>query len=32
MYRLFDRQRNEGDFSILPELHATLSGLKVCQG
>ena len=29
MYRLFDKQRNKGDFSILPELHATLSGLKV---
>ena len=26
---MFDKQRDKGDFSILPELHATLSGLKV---
>ena len=29
MYRLFEKQREKGDFSILPELHSTLSGMKV---
>ncbi len=29
MYRQFEADRNRGDFSILPELHSTLSALKV---
>ena len=29
MYRLFEKQRDQGDFSILPELHSVLSGMKV---
>ena len=28
MYRAFEKQRNAGDFSALPELHALSSGLK----
>jgi len=31
MYRQFEADRNRGDFSILPELHSTLSALKVCD-
>ena len=29
MYRQFEADRDRGDFSILPELHSTLSALKV---
>lgn len=29
MYHDFEEQRSKGDFSILPELHVTLSGMKV---
>ena len=29
MFCTFDSQQKEGNFSMLPELHATLSGLKV---
>ena len=29
MYRELEEGRSQGDFSILPEVHATLSGLKV---
>ena len=29
MYKDFDEDRNRGDFSVLPELHAVLSGMKV---
>ncbi len=29
MYRKFEKDRNRGDFSVLPELHAVLSGMKV---
>ena len=28
-YRKFEEGRDAGDFSTLPELHASLSGLKV---
>lgn len=28
-YRSFEEDRDRGDFTSLPELHATLSGLKV---
>lgn len=28
-YRTFEGNRDRGDFSTLPELHASLSGLKV---
>lgn len=29
MYHDFEERRSRGDFSILPDLHATLSGMKV---
>ena len=29
MYRDFEADRNRGDFSLLPELHSVLSGMKV---
>ena len=29
MYKQFEADRDRGDFSILPELHSTLSALKV---
>ena len=29
MYHDFEEGRSKGDFSILPELHATLAGMKV---
>lgn len=29
MYKQFEQDRDRGDFSILPELHSTLSALKV---
>ncbi|KAK9847424.1 hypothetical protein WJX84_002360 [Apatococcus fuscideae] len=28
MYKQFEKARNKGDFSLLPELHAVLSGMK----
>lgn len=31
MYHDFEENRSRGDFSTLPELHATLSGMKVLQ-
>eukprot|EP00210_Caulerpa_lentillifera_P003885 g3712.t1 len=32
LYREFEKKRDHGDFSILPELHATSSGLKaICS-
>ena len=30
MYKQFEKARNKGDFSLLPELHVILSGMKVC--
>ena len=32
MYSQFEKGRDQGDFSILPELHSILSGLKVMLG
>ena len=29
MYKDFEADRNRGDFSVLPELHSVLSGMKV---
>ena len=29
MYKQFEKARDKGDFSLLPELHAVLSGMKV---
>ena len=29
MYKQFEKGRNQGDFSMLPELHVILSGMKV---
>ena len=31
-YRQFEADRDRGDFEGLPELHATLSGMKVSCG
>ena len=29
MYHDFEKDRAKGDFSVLPELHSVLSGMKV---
>lgn len=29
MYKQFEKGRDEGDFTMLPELHVILSGMKV---
>ena len=29
LYHEFEEKRSKGDFSILPELHSMLSGMKV---
>ena len=31
MYKDFEQDRTRGDFSVLPELHSVLSGMKVCS-
>ena len=30
MYQQFEADRDKGNFDTLPELHAVLSGMKVC--
>jgi hypothetical protein len=31
MYKEFELDRDQGNFDKLPELHAVLSGMKVCR-
>ena len=31
MYQQFEADRDKGNFDTLPELHAVLSGMKVCS-
>ena len=31
MYQQFEADRDKGSFDTLPELHAVLSGMKVCS-
>lgn len=31
MYSQFEKERDQGNFDLLPELHSVLSGMKVCS-